>query len=351
MFAPARLLALSLLLSLLLLSCETPTGPQADEATLPRDLIASTGAPVDAVRAAFPDQIPLPNGFQPEGIAIGPGHTFYVGSLLTGAIVRGDLRTGAIEELVSSGAAALGMDHDDRSGLLWVANGPLGTATAYDAESGALVETFDLGGVFVNDVAVTREAAYFTDSFAPSLYVVPLGPGGQPSHPGDAYALPLSGDYAPAGAPLPGFPAIIDANGIVATPNGKWLIIVNTTTGVLYRVDPETGEASAIDLGGADPLITGDGLALEGKKLYVMQNFLNQIAVVDLAPDLLSGDVADVITNDDLSGVALDIPAAAVIFGDALYVVNANFDDANPFDPDLDLLPTIPFEVVRASKH
>ena len=39
----------------------------------------------------FPDLIPLPDGFQPEGIAVGKGSTFYVGSIPTGAIYRGDL--------------------------------------------------------------------------------------------------------------------------------------------------------------------------------------------------------------------------------------------------------------------
>ena len=43
---------------------------------------------------SFPDTIPLPNGFQPEGIASGRGTTFYVGSIPTGAVYRGDLRSG-----------------------------------------------------------------------------------------------------------------------------------------------------------------------------------------------------------------------------------------------------------------
>ena len=42
----------------------------------------------------FPAVIQLPTGFQPEGIEIGKGTTFYVGSVATGAIYRGDLRTG-----------------------------------------------------------------------------------------------------------------------------------------------------------------------------------------------------------------------------------------------------------------
>ena len=46
-----------------------------------------------AAKTAFPDIVPLPTGFEPEGIAIGGGSTFYAGSLADGTIVAGDLRT------------------------------------------------------------------------------------------------------------------------------------------------------------------------------------------------------------------------------------------------------------------
>ena len=52
------------------------------------------GASVAVAKDSFPEVISLPNGFQPEGIAIGDGTTFYVGSIPTGAIYRGDIRTG-----------------------------------------------------------------------------------------------------------------------------------------------------------------------------------------------------------------------------------------------------------------
>ena len=53
-----------------------------------------------AAQATFPETLPLPNGFQPEGISIGNGTTFYVGSIPTGAVYRGDLRTGTGAVLV-----------------------------------------------------------------------------------------------------------------------------------------------------------------------------------------------------------------------------------------------------------
>jgi sugar lactone lactonase YvrE len=117
----------------------------------------------------------------------------------------------------------------------------------------------------VNDVVVLKDAAYFTDSFRAVLYRVPLGRGCA-LPPADAVqAIPLSGDYVFTGDPFIG-----DANGIAATPNEKRLILVNTTTGALYVVDPATGRATAIDLGGAS-VPGGDGILLVGHTLYVVR--------------------------------------------------------------------------------
>ena len=88
-------------------------------------VLCAFAAPVAAAKP-YPETIPLPNGWQPEGIAIGKGTTFYVGSIPTGAIFRGDLRTGKGSTLVSgaSGRAAVGVAHD--RGRLFVAGGPTG---------------------------------------------------------------------------------------------------------------------------------------------------------------------------------------------------------------------------------
>ncbi len=57
-------------------------------------------APVALAQSTYPEKIALPDGFAPEGIEIALGHTFYVGSVQTGAIYVGDLRTGARDPLV-----------------------------------------------------------------------------------------------------------------------------------------------------------------------------------------------------------------------------------------------------------
>src|SRR5512134_1252805 len=80
--------------------------------TLPLAAIAAVVVVASAALAAsFPATIPLPNGWQPEGITVGDGTTFYVGSIPTGAVYRGDLRTGKGATLVAGapGRAAIGV--------------------------------------------------------------------------------------------------------------------------------------------------------------------------------------------------------------------------------------------------
>ncbi len=126
-------------------------------------LIMSFGFWNSAGAQSFPQVIPLPDGFYPEGIAIGDGPTAYVGSLASGSIYQADLRTGEGTVLVngSPGSLAVGLDVDRRSGYLFVAGGFSGGARVYDTKTGELVADLSFGGGFINDVIVTREAAFF----------------------------------------------------------------------------------------------------------------------------------------------------------------------------------------------
>jgi sugar lactone lactonase YvrE len=226
---------------------------------------------------------------------------------------------------------SVGMSYDKRSNALFVAGGPTGLARVFDASTGELLQSYQLAnpGNFINDVIVTREAAFFTNSNQAVLYRVPLGPHGSLPEPGDVEALPLSGDWSQ----VTGF----NANGIEASSNGKWLIVVNTMAGKLYRVDPNTGSAVEIDLGGQS-VSNGDGLLLRGSLLYVVRNMNNQIVVVDLSHDLTSGRVVETITNSNFN-----VPTTIASFGDSLYAVNAKFGNPTP--------TTIPYEIVRVELH
>ncbi|WP_411964377.1 hypothetical protein [Haloferax sp. YSMS24] len=300
---------------------------------LPIAGLAVVGSGSAAATPAYPAVIPLPTGFQPEGIVTGLGTEFFVGSLAGGAIYRGDLRTGEGDVFVSpsEGRVAVGLSHDARSNYLFVAGGPTGMAFVYDTNTGAMVADYDFQdtGTFVNDVVVTRTAAYFTDSFRPSLYRVPLGAGGQVPDQSAVEEIPLGGDFTFT-------PGAFNANGIDAPPNGEYLVVVNSTAGLLYNVDPATGDATEIDLGGAS-LTAGDGILLAGRTLYVVRNQLNLIAVVKLDPDALGGELVGEITNPQF-----DVPTTVAGFGNSLYAVNARFGIGDPANAE--------YDVVRVSK-
>jgi sugar lactone lactonase YvrE len=260
---------------------------------------------------SFPNRIDLPNGWQPEGIAIGKGTTFYVGSIPTGRVWRGNLRTGQGAEFVPDrGRRAVGLEYDQGKKRLFVAGGPLGDGYVYNARNAADIRQYDFasGDTFVNDVVVTRRAAWFTDSRRQFLYKVPiLRHGGL----GDAQPVPLTGDINF----IPGF----NVNGIDATRDGRTLIIVQSNTGKLFRVNRQ-GVTDEIELGGAT--VAGDGLLLHGRTLYVVvRSPQDGIAVVRLSRDLSSGTLVRTITNP-----GLDDPTTIDRFGRNLYAVNARFN-------------------------
>jgi sugar lactone lactonase YvrE len=265
----------------------------------------------------FPDLVQLPANFGPEGIAVGNGTTFYVGSLAAatrGQILVGDLQTGEFATLVEpDGVPATGMKHDPRSNLLFVARAGSGMATIFDAASGDVLVSYQLRSTptFINDVVITRDAAYFTDTQAPFLYRVALGPAGEPS--ATATEIPL--------------PAAFRTNGIDATPNGQYLFVVSASQ--LYRIDTLTYTPVPVDLGGT-LLPNADGLLLDGKTLSVVQNQLNRVAVVDLSSDYLTGEVVRFITEPFASNAATRVPTTIAEFGNALYAVTAGFAAPTP---------------------
>lgn len=309
---------------------------------------APTGANL-RMAPVFPDLIPLPTGFSPEGIVNGKGSEFFVGSLVGGGIYKGDLRTGAGMMLVDqeNGKQALGLDYDERTDYLFAA-GLNGVGYVYQGTNGMPVATIPLNALsfpqtFINDVVITRNAVYFTDSFQDVFYRVPLLNTGEIPDPLTVEEIELTGDFTFLPWTDPTNPAI-NANGIVASADGKTLIIGNSMTGILYAVDPWTGVADEIDLGGS-AVPNADGLVLNGKTLYVVQNFTSQITEIELSHDLKSGEIIRVITHPDLI-----VPSTATWFGNSIYAVNARFDLSLPpfFGGD----PTgIEYDVIRMDKN
>ena len=271
-----------------------------------------------AAASPAPRSIPLPNDFQPEGIAVGTGSTFYVGSLRDGDIYRGSLRTGKGATFIDvSGRQATGMKVDQRRHRLFVAGGFTGHAYVYDTRSGATLADFTFaqpGSTLVNDVVVTRRAAYFTDSLSPHLYKVPFKHHGSFGRP---RTLTVTG---PAGVPTP--TGSFGLNGIAATPDGRTLVVDRSDLGALFTINPCTRKSRLIRLprGSLQPG-TPDGILLEGKHLFVVENFANTLVDVHLSSHLTRGSVAS-----SVSDPAFQVPTAVAEHGHELALVNARFD-------------------------
>src|SRR5215211_8030661 len=130
-------------------------------------LVAALAAPAAASRPA--EVIVLPGASSAEGIAAGRGATFYAGDLFAGDIFRGNLQRGTAERFIDApaGRMAVGMKVDVAHDLLFVAGGFTGQAYVYDTRTGATVATYQFGAppaTLVNDVALTKRGAWFTDS-------------------------------------------------------------------------------------------------------------------------------------------------------------------------------------------
>jgi hypothetical protein len=279
--------------------------------------------------APLPTRIDLPDGFQPEGITSGlssrwgSSSKLFVGSRATGAIWKGSAKTGTGKILVPgiAGQAALGL-HVDWRGRLWVAGGANQTIRVYNSKTGALLRTYTFPTAgFLNDLVITRSGVYATDSVNQQLAVVPFSrwsthsrhKWGRLPATDKAKVTQLSGEIT--------YEAGFNANGIVA--KGGWLILVQSNTGQLFRVNPRTGVAKEIVTNG-DPVTNGDGLVLRGRWLYVVRNQNNLVAVLKLGFRLKTARFVGV----GITSPGLDVPTTATFAAGKLWAVNARFTTA-----------------------
>ncbi len=279
-------------------------------------VIAAPMAQADSDAQRIRLHIDLPDGFQPEGIAIGSDPVAYLGSLADGDIYAANLRGGQGRVISQGpGTPSVGMKLDDR-GRLFVAGGPAGDGRLIDVHSGAVLATwtFSAAPTFVNDVVLTERAAWFTDSQRARLYGVPIASDGTVGGQRDVIKLPLLNQWDQDQSP-----GAFNANGIARTPDGDALIVVNSTTGGLYRVNRFNGNTRKVDLGGKT-LPNGDGLLLIGRTLYVVQNQLNQVTKVVLDRDGFAGRVGASVSNPDF-----DFPTTVAAFGQWLFLPSLRF--------------------------
>jgi sugar lactone lactonase YvrE len=307
-------------------ACTACTAPATEAPPASSPVRAAAVAPASTSYA-------LPGArFFPESVAYDPDtRDFYVGGLLDGAIARGNAADGGPVRVISAAGAdgrtsAAGIKLD-RQNRLWVAAGETGKLFVYELGSLKPLATFTVGAGekrVVNDIAIADDGeAYVTDSAYPALYHVTLRP--QPKLEQwavDAKTVPYSGAY--------------NLNGIVVTPDQKALLIIQTSTGKLFRFDRAMRAYEAVDLGGATAP-AGDGLAIAGQKLFVACNASGSIAEVTLATDFRSGTVLA-----HAADTRLAFPTAIAVDRDALLVVNAQLNALAPGKS-----PALPFSITR----
>jgi hypothetical protein len=242
-----------------------------------------------------------------------------------GLLVTGDLSRGTSRVLLpgATGRQVRGLDRDARTGLVWAA-GNVGTVAhvwAVDGRTGKVAsDTLVPGGIFLNDLVITRGAVWVTDSKVDRLTVIAIDRGGQPTGAAPAY-LPLTGAW-PAGDGVAN-----NANGIRQLSDGS-AILNNSRVGGLWRVDPRTGVTTQVPVRGGPSITGGDGLELSGRTLYnVRGTGQAEVSVVRLEQSRHGWSARYERTLTDSS---LDVPSTAVLVGSTIWAVNARFGVANP---------------------
>lgn len=282
--------------------------------------------------------LPLPEvAAYPEGVAVDPTTgALYANSANTGVIVRIDPATGTTrilgDPLDMAGArpatpksVALGLKSDGQ-GRIWVAGARDGSMHVVDIATGRRLARFTTpeGPWLINDVVLTPDAAYFTDSLRPMMWRVSR----------DAVADAALEPWLSFEGTALDFGEAPNLNGIAATPDGRFLIVVHAKTGRLFRIDTGAREIAAVDTGGAE-LSSGDGLVLDGQRLFVVRQSAGEVVALRLSPDLLTA-----METKRIKPAELAWPATAAISGDRLIVANSQLNRRATGDP------VLPFSLV-----
>lgn len=298
-------------LAALALTVALPVGPTRAAAN------DDQGGPKTSAAKVFTLDPSIP-GNNPEGVAWDPGsQSFFVGIVATGTIYRATLRDTTLRPFITPDTAApadsaVGMTVS--RGKLYVAGGPTGSIYVYEIKTGALLARFETGpGGFLNDLVVTRQGdVYVTDSFRPMLWhltpaMVKAGSG-----------APESIDVGPEIAYTAGQ---FNLNGIVARRDGRELIVVNSFSRSLFRIDIDRDDPAARTITRIDaPELRGDGLLIDRGQLLVVTGNPAAVTVLNLTRQDLRARVDRVLTDPSLRG-----PSTIARAKDRYLVVNADF--------------------------
>jgi Beta-propeller repeat len=225
-----------------------------------------------------------------EGIGVDQRRgVFYVSATnRDGTLYRGELGQQQLEVWVGprAGDNGRGIDVDD-AGRVYVAGGPSAEVRVFDAAGTLLAELpTSVTGSFLNDIWVGKDgAAYVTDSSLPRIWRV--------TQQGGEWVIELWRDVSDTITYTPSL-TDFDLGGVVGTPDGRYLLTTQGTTGQLWRIDLATKSIIQVDLNGS-LLVNADGIVLRGHDLYVVQNFSRQITKLHLSGDWSSGEVREVL--------------------------------------------------------
>lgn len=269
----------------------------------------------------------------PEGIAYNPKTgNFYTGSTSNGNIYQVNVETGAAT-LFSSGTATgrtfvTGMKIDalDR---LWICGGGNNKIQVLNLADGSLIKSWDtqalFGSGFINDCIIDGSHIYFTDSRVQKIYRTTVT---------DAVPGNLEAWLTFTDAQIPYIPGGTNANGIVNTPDNRYLIVVISPNGKLYRIDKTTKAIAEITLN--IPVTAGDGMYLNGSVLYVSRNTTNLIWPVQMNADFSQGTVGTGFGTGLMFNTTMDKADRYFL------VVNAQFNRRS-----IPPTPVLPFSVTR----
>ena len=271
----------------------------------------------------------------PESIGADPTTgAFFTGSLIDGTVYRGTLDAPEASVFLpagSDGRTNVAGVKVDAHGRVWIADAFNGRVLVYD-QAGRLLHSFVLAGpgsATVNDIAFAHDLAYITDSARPFLYRIDTD---DADAPGTTTVEPWLDVSASITYTTGEGPFGVNLNGIVASPDGKTLLAVQTNTGILFRIDVASGEISHVAVKGAE-LLFGDGLLRVGDDLYVARNAANEIVRLKLGAGWHSA-----VTESTLSNSELAFPTALAVLRGRLLVTNSQLNAGSS--------PTLPFTVL-----
>ncbi|GEO03610.1 hypothetical protein AAE02nite_12740 [Adhaeribacter aerolatus] len=274
----------------------------------------------------------------PEGIAYNPNKgMFYVGSTMNGDVVQVNVENGE-SSLFSSGAGQSRTDvrgiKTDAQNRLWLCGGQENKIHVLDP-NGHLIRTWDTFALFksgfINDCVTDGSFIYFTDSRVQKIYRTQVNT----DAPGQMEEwLSFTDQQIPYGA---GF----NANGAALSSDGKYLLIVISNTGKLYRIDTASKAITEIQLNAA--LTSGDGLWLDDKTLYVSRNANGQIFSVVLNENFTQGTVGTGF------GQNLKFNTTIAKVEDYLLVLNSQLNLRPSSTNPNPALPNLPFTVSRVA--